>query len=90
MKYSVRTTKTFRRDIKKVTPGSKRLLKLQEVVRLIAAGEPLPKSNRNHQLKGEYKDCLECHVEPNWLLIYRAEENEVVLIRTGTHSELFK
>ncbi len=45
---------------------------------------------RNHSLHGEYEDCRECHIEPDWLLIYQVTETELVLIRTGTHADLFE
>ena len=64
---------------------------LDDIVRRLAAGEPLPESNRDHALTGDWLGHRECHVAPDWLLIYRIEENLLVLTlsRTGTHSDLF-
>ncbi|WP_457551446.1 type II toxin-antitoxin system YafQ family toxin [Desulfobacula sp.] len=52
--------------------------------------EKLPPKNKDHQLKGTLKDCRECHIEPDWLLIYRIEGSELGLVRTGSHSDLFR
>ena len=58
---------------------------------LLAAGEPLPEKNRDHQLSGDYALCRECHITPDWLLIYEVDGNELILYltRTGSHSDLF-
>lgn len=66
--------------------------KLAEVIMIIASRETLPERFRDHQLKGkEFKGCRECHIEPDWLLVYRITENELVLelLHTGMHSDLF-
>lgn len=55
----------------------------------IANEEELNEILKDHSLKGEYRDCRECHIEPDWLLIYKIEGNSVTFIRTGSHSELF-
>lgn len=64
---------------------------LQEVVDLLASGEPLPDKYRDHSLTGDYNGYRECHVLPDWLLIYRIENDLLILglTRTGTHSDLF-
>ncbi len=67
----------------------KDLLKLQFVIRTLADGKLLPNRFRNHKLTGNYKDLSECHVEPDWLLIYEIKNNILYLVRTGTHSDLF-
>ncbi len=90
MKYSVRNTKKFRKDFERIISQSKDLEKLHKVVVKLRDGEQLEKAFRNHSLKGEYEDCMECHISPDWLLIYRIEGDEIVLLRTGSHSELFK
>ena len=89
-KYDLAVTAQFRKDYK---PAKKRGLKMEalaEVVTLLAKGEALPEKNRDHSLSGNWIGHRECHVLPDWLLIYRIEENVLVLTltRTGTHSDL--
>ncbi len=64
--------------------------KLHELMRLFEYEIELPNSYRDHQLKGEFKNFRECHIEPDWLLIYRFIDNAVVFERTGTHADLFE
>lgn len=65
---------------------------LDEVIEMLAAGVPLPAANRDHSLIGNFSGFRECHIRPDWLLIYRIESSILVLTltRTGTHSDLFK
>jgi len=63
--------------------------KLIEIIHILVDAEKLPVKNKDHQLKGTLKDCRECHIESDWLLIYRIEGSELCFIRTGTHSDLF-
>ena len=90
-KYSVKFTTVFRKDYKKAKKRRLPLEKLKEVVDLLAMGQPLPERNRDHALTGDWVGHRECHIQPDWLLIYRVEEDVLVLTmtRTGTHSELF-
>jgi mRNA interferase YafQ len=83
-------TNQFRRDFKKVKRRGQDIPKLLDLVARLAKGENLESRYRDHALGGEYSDCRECHVEPNLLLIYRLTEEELVLIRTGSHSDLFE
>ena len=64
---------------------------LTDVVKKLAVGEPLPQKNRDHALIGNYAGCRECHITPDWLLIYEIDHEELILYltRTGTHSDLF-
>lgn len=64
---------------------------LEKVVELLAMGEALPEKNRDHELSGNWVGHRECHIQPNWLLVYRIEDDVLVLTlaRTGTHSDLF-
>jgi len=64
---------------------------LDEIIAKLAQGIPLPESNRDHELTGNYAGHRECHIQPDWLLIYRIENDVLVLAltRTGTHSDLF-
>ena len=87
--FEVLRTSQFKRDAKKTKKRGKDTDRLKTVVVLLAKGRALPAKYKDHQLKGMYKDCRECHVEPDWLLIYRIEANMLQLIRTGSHSDLF-
>ena len=90
-KYTVKFTTVFRKDYKKAKKRRLPLEKLKEVVDLLAMGQPLPERNRDHAPTGDWVGHRECHIQPDWLLIYRVEEDVLVLTmtRTGTHSELF-
>ena len=90
-KYTVKFTTVFRKDYKKAKKRRLPLEKLKEVVDLLAMGQPLPERNRDHALTGDWVGHRECYIQPDWLLIYRVEEDVLVLTmhRTGTHSELF-
>ncbi len=86
-------TKQFKKDIKKIEgSGSKDIEKLKAVIRALIEEIPLNPSNRDHALKGGFKDRRECHIEPDWLLIYQVDKKKMVIIfeRTGSHSELFR
>jgi mRNA interferase YafQ len=67
----------------------KDLEKIKAVIDLLVAGEPLPTKNRDHKLGGDWIGRRDCHVEPDWILIYKLTEDELLLERTGTHSDLF-
>jgi mRNA interferase YafQ len=89
MKRLSQTTQ-FSRDVKRMRKRRKDLSKLQEVVRLLAAGEALPPKHRDHPLIGPWAPSRDCHVEPDWILIYTADSETLRLERTGTHADLFK
>jgi len=82
-------TNRFKRDVKKMKKRGKSFDDFKLVIQKLAQGEPLDEKFRDHKLKGNYVGTRECHVEPDWLLIYEEYEDELVLIRTGTHSDLF-
>lgn len=67
----------------------KDLASLRHVLDLLIAGTPLPPEYRDHPLRGEFAGSRDCHIEPDWLLIYTSEENHLRLERTGTHSDIF-
>ena len=92
MKYEVKFTNQFRKDIKLAKKQNKDLNKLFDVVNILAEGGILEAKYRDHDLSGEYKGTRECHVEPDWLLVYEIQNDVLVLVlyRLGTHSELFK
>jgi mRNA interferase YafQ len=86
---SLRFAGAFRRDLKRITRRGYRIAVLDAIVTAIRRGEQLPHSARPHRLKGEWRDYWECHVGPDWLLIYKVTDEEVLLARTGTHADLF-
>ena len=79
----------FRRDVKLAQRRGKDLSKLRELILLLAEGQPLPPRYKDHPLAGDWKHFRDCHIEPDWLLIYRVEGDDLYLVRTGTHSDLF-
>lgn len=91
MKYEVKFTGQFKRDLKLAKKQGKDVDKLFNVIRTIAEGKKLDEKYRDHNLSGDYVGCRECHVEPDWLLIYEVIDNILVLMvyRVGSHSELF-
>ncbi len=92
MKYEVKFTNQFKKDLKLAKKQSKNLDKLFEVVNILADGGSLDARYRDHELSGNYKGTRECHIEPDWLLVYEIRDEVLVLMlyRLGTHSELFK
>ena len=80
----------FLKDLQRAKKRGKALTKIEGVIDLLVQEKPLPAKNKNHKLKGEYKDCLECHIEPDWLLIYQKTKDEIILMRTGSHADLFE
>ncbi len=82
---------SFKKDFKRVLKRGYDIRLFEEVVGILANGEQLPEKYKDHSLLGDYKDCRECHITPDWLLIYQIKSNELILYltRTGTHSDLF-
>lgn len=93
-KYGIKFTSNFKKNYKKMIKQGKDKTKLKEIITKLANNEILEEKYRNHKLVNDkyYKDCYECHIEPNWLLIYKFYNDNLllILIDTGTHSELFK
>ena len=89
--YSIRPTTRFQKDLKRIEKRGYNISLLTEVIKKLANGEQLPEKNKDHNLFGEYAGCRECHITPDWLLIYEIADNELILYltRTGTHSDLF-
>ena len=83
-------TKQFRNDIKKIKKRGKALGKLKKVVEIVASGGVLDRRFRDHALGGKWIGSRDCHIEPDWLLIYRIDGESLYLERTGSHSDLFK
>jgi mRNA interferase YafQ len=87
---TIRRTSQFKRDVKQMQRQGKDLGKLKKVLESLVKDEKLSQKYRDHVLVGQYKGTRECHIEPDWLLIYELAESEIVLIRTGSHSDLFR
>lgn len=92
MKYKIKFTKRFKKDLKLVKKQGKDINKLFEIIEKIAEGEVLDPRYKDHSLDGNYKGIRECHIEPDFLLIYEKFEDILVLslVRTGQHSILFE
>ena len=92
MLLAVKTTNRFKKDWKRLEKRNKKLKKLTEVIDRLAKKETLPEKYRDHLLKGNFIDRRECHIEADWLLIYRIESERKLLTleRTGSHSDLFE
>lgn len=91
MKYNVLITNSCKKDIKKASKQGKNINLLFEVVDRLSEGEILEPKYKDHKLSGDYEGKRECHIEPDFLLIYEICEEEIVLylVRVGSHSELF-
>jgi mRNA interferase YafQ len=90
---NVRWRNQFKKDYRLMMKQGKDIALLDEIIGELSVPNPLPESNRDHPLKGDYKGYRECHVEPDWLLIYGYEtlednERQLLLVRTGSHSDL--
>ncbi len=83
-------TSQFKRDVKLAEKRHKNMSKLKTIMTKIVDEETLDPKHKNHKLTGNYKNNWECHIEPDWLLIYRLTSIEVIFERTGSHSDLFK
>jgi len=82
----------FQRDVKRSRKRGKDMEKLKAVVQCLISGEILPPKNKDHSLSGDWAHHRECHIEPDWLLIYRllSEDSVIRFERTGTHADLFR
>ncbi len=91
MKYTVKPTARFQRDLKRIQKRGYDISLLTDIIKKLVNGEQLPEKNRDHSLSGDYVNCRECHITPNWLLVYEIDKGEIILYltRTGTHSDLF-
>jgi mRNA interferase YafQ len=83
-------TSQFRKDYKKIKKQGKQIEKLKDIIRCLAEGKPLESRHRDHALIGPLEGSRDCHIEADWLLIYRTEEGALFLERTGSHSDIFK
>lgn len=90
-KYTVKHTNQFKKDFKLAMKRGLKIGLLEAVITALAMGDELPEKHKDHALTGNWSGYRECHVQPDWLLIYRVEDEVLVLTltRTGTHSDLF-
>ena len=79
----------FKKDLHKQIRRNKDITKLISVICMLVCEMPLPRQYENHPLKGSYAGCMECHIEPDWLLVYQTDDANMIFVRTGTHSHLF-
>jgi mRNA interferase YafQ len=89
MALALLTTTAFERDLRRVEKRGKDLDRLEVIVNQLQAGKSLPSRCRPHALRGNWAGHWDCHVEPDWLLLYRVTDAELILVRTGSHAELF-
>jgi mRNA interferase YafQ len=83
-------TRQFQRDLKKVRKRGKNPDKIKYVIEKLVSQMPLEDRYKDHKLTGNYQSRRECHIEPDWLLIYKLTDIEIIFERTGSHSDLFK
>jgi len=82
-------TRQFEKDLKKLLKGDKDENKIKTIIEKLINKENLERKYKDHKLIGNYKDRRECHIESDWLLIYKVEKDEIIFERTGSHSQLF-
>ena len=95
IKYTIKRSGEFKKQYKRILKQGRNITKMKYVIQKLANGEKLEEKYRDHRLSASksYKNCRECHIEPDWLLIYRIGEKELtllILVATGTHSDLFE
>lgn len=90
-KYTVIMSGKYKKDLSAINKRGKNTQKLKDIIAKLAMGEELPAKNKDHSLKGDWTGYRECHIEPDWLLIYKIDNGNLILslMRTGTHSDLF-
>ena len=89
--YSIKPTSKFQKDLKRIQKRGYDISLITEIIKKLSNGEKLPEKNKDHALTGNFEGCRECHITPDWLLIYEVYDKELILYltRTGTHSDLF-
>jgi mRNA interferase YafQ len=90
MALALLTTTAFEKDLRRVEKQGRDLDKLEEIVNLLQAQQPLPPRCRPHALRGVWAGHRDCHVQPDWVLLYKMTETALILVRTGSHAELFE
>ena len=87
---NIKYTSQFKKDYKRIQKQNKDINKLKQLINKLVSGVSLEDKNHDHQLTGKWKGHRDCHIEPDWILIYRITSDTLFLERTGSHSELFK
>ena len=89
--YQIQFTTKMKKDVKRMKKRGKDMSKLTSVLSILSSGKSLPSQNHDHQLSGNLSDFRECHIEPDWLLVYRIENKDLILVatETGSHADLF-
>ena len=89
MPLNVHQANKFKRDIKRLGKQGRDLSEIQTVIKTLVVEKPLGSKYKDHKLTGGWKGHRECHIKPDWLLIYRIDQDVLELVRTGSHAELF-
>jgi mRNA interferase YafQ len=87
---NIHYTTQFKKDYKRIKKQNKDLNQLKVVINKLVSGEKFEPKHKDHQLSGNWKGHRDCHIKPDWILIYRIQDEDLFLERTGSHSELFK
>ena len=90
--YNVYTTNRYEKDFKRIVSNKQLIEEIETVITALATDDtPLPEKHKDHPLKGKYADFRECHIRPDWLLVYKKTKQDLVLllVRTGSHSHIF-
>lgn len=89
--YKIKPTTRFQKDLKRIKKRGYNISLIADVIKILSSGEPLPSKYKDHALSGNFVGCRECHITPDWLLIYEIERKSLILYltRTGNHSDLF-
>ncbi len=87
---NIHYTTRFKKDFKRITRQHKETQKLRDVIQDLLSGKSLDPKYRDHSLTGNWKGHRDCHLEPDWILIYRISDDNLFLERTGSHAELFR
>ena len=88
--YKIKATNQFKKDLKLAKRRNMSIEKIKNIMRILSEDEKLGPRYKDHILQGDYINCRECHIESDWLLIYKIEADNIIFERTGTHSDLFK
>ena len=89
MSKNVRYTTQFKKDFKLCIKRGSNMQQIKSIMKLLESGKQLFEKNKDHNLTGNYVNCRECHIQSDWLLIYQLFDNDIIFVRTGTHSDLF-
>jgi len=89
MKYRIRRTSQFKKDVKRAIKRGNDIEQLLSIVQELSEGRALAAQYQDHPMKGQWAKKRDCHIEPNWIMIYAIEGEELILYRTGSHSDLF-